>query len=83
MCFLVASKDCDLDIPIQSRADGSVFNLRQLQVRTKTIPSSRSSIRRWLRTEPLVECEQGLTLYKMLNNSAIDYEPRQPVLVLQ
>jgi len=27
MMLLVAFKDCDLDIPIQSRADGSVFNL--------------------------------------------------------
>ena len=48
MMLLVAFKDCDLGKP--TRADGRVFNLRQLQVRTK-IPlhsscSSRSSIRR-------------------------------------
>jgi len=39
MMLLVAFKDCDLGIPIQSGADGSVFNQRQLQVCTKTIPA--------------------------------------------
>jgi len=37
MMLLVAFKDCDLRKP--TRADGRVFNLRQLQVRTKTIPA--------------------------------------------
>ena len=32
-------KNCDLGIPIQSRDDGSIINLRRLQVRTKTIPA--------------------------------------------
>jgi len=36
---MVAFKDCDLGIPIQSRSDGSVFNLRRLQVHTKAIPA--------------------------------------------
>jgi len=35
----VTFKNCDLSISIQSRADGSVFNLRRLQVRTKTTPA--------------------------------------------
>ena len=39
MMLLVDFKDCDLGAPIQSRADGSVFNLQRLQVRTKTIPA--------------------------------------------
>jgi len=39
MMLLVAFKDCHLSIPIQSRSDGSVFNLRLLQIRTKTIPA--------------------------------------------
>ena len=37
--MLVAIKDCDLGIPIQSPADGSIFNLRWLQVRKNTIPA--------------------------------------------
>ena len=39
MMLLVALKDCDVGIPIQSGSDGSVFNLRRLQVRTDTIPA--------------------------------------------
>ena len=35
MMLLVAFKDCDLGVPIQFRTDGSVFNLRRLQARTK------------------------------------------------
>ena len=35
MKLLVAFKDCDLGVPIQIRTDGSIFNLRRLQVRTK------------------------------------------------
>jgi len=37
MMLLVAFVNCDLGIPIQYRADGSVFNLRRLQLRTKII----------------------------------------------
>ena len=37
--LLVAFKDCDLGTPIQSRADGRVFNLQWLQVHTQTIPA--------------------------------------------
>jgi len=37
--LLVAFKDCDLGILIQSPADRSVLNLRRLQVRIKTIPA--------------------------------------------
>lgn len=36
LMLLVAFKDCDLGIPIRFRTDGSVFNLRRLQARTKT-----------------------------------------------
>ena len=36
MMLLVAFKDCDVGIPIRFRTDGSVFNLRRLQARTKT-----------------------------------------------
>ena len=36
MMLLVAFKDCDLGVPMQFRTDGSVFNLRRLQARTKT-----------------------------------------------
>ena len=39
MMLLVAFKNCDLGVPIQSWADGSVFNLWRLHVRTKTIPA--------------------------------------------
>ena len=35
MMLLVAFKDCNLGVPIQFRTDGSVFNLRRLQARTK------------------------------------------------
>jgi hypothetical protein len=35
MMLLVAFKDCDLGVPIQFRTDGSIFNLRRLQARTK------------------------------------------------
>ena len=35
MMLHVAFKDCDLGVPIQFRTDGSVFNLRRLQARTK------------------------------------------------
>ena len=35
MLLLVAFKDCDFDIPIQFRTDGSVFNLHRLQVLNK------------------------------------------------
>ena len=34
--LLVAFKDCDAGIPIRFRTDGSVFNLRRLQARSKT-----------------------------------------------
>jgi len=36
MMLFVAFKDCDVGILIQFRTDGSVFNLRRLQARTKT-----------------------------------------------
>ena len=39
MMLLVAFRNSDIGIPIHSRADGSVFNLRRLQARTKTVPS--------------------------------------------
>jgi len=39
MMLLAASKNCNLGMPIQSRADRSVFNLRRLQVCKKTIPA--------------------------------------------
>ena len=35
MVLYVAFKDCDNGIPIQFRTDGSIFNLRRLQARTK------------------------------------------------
>ena len=35
MMLLVAFKDCDLGVPIKFRTDGSIFNLRRLQARTK------------------------------------------------
>ena len=35
MMLLVAFKDCDLGVSMQFRTDGSVFNLRRLQARTK------------------------------------------------
>ena len=80
MMLLVDFKDCDSDlgIPIQSRADGSVFNLRRLQVRTKTIPTLVCDL---LYTP--ITAHSFLTLYMMLNNSSIDSGPLQLVLVLQ
>ena len=39
MMLLVAFKDCDEGVPIQFRTDGSVFNLRRLQARTKIFES--------------------------------------------
>jgi len=39
MMLSVAFRNSDIGIPIHSWADGSVFNLRQLQARTKTVPS--------------------------------------------
>ena len=35
MMLLVAFKDCDLGVSMQFRTDGSVFNLRRLQARTR------------------------------------------------
>ena len=37
MMLLVTFKDCDLGVPVQFHTDGSVFNLRRLQARTKTL----------------------------------------------
>ena len=35
MMLLVAFQKCNIDVPIQIRTDGSVFNLRRLQAQTK------------------------------------------------
>ena len=35
MMLLVAFSDCDLGVPVRFRTDGSIFNLRRLQARTK------------------------------------------------
>jgi hypothetical protein len=37
MLLFVAFKDCELGVPIDYRTDGSVFNLRRLQAKSKTL----------------------------------------------
>jgi len=44
MMLLIAFKDCDAGIPIRFRTDGSVFNLRRLQARTKTFAAVVSDL---------------------------------------
>jgi len=36
MMLVVAFRDCEMGVPVRFRTDGSVFNLRRLQARTKT-----------------------------------------------
>ena len=37
MMLPVAFKECDLGVPIKFRTDGSIFNLRRLEARTKVV----------------------------------------------